>query len=364
MNTSKASPSRRLNSGKSNLSLIALCVASSLVTYSALSAEVLWSEDFNDVALTNKGAVFNTIDMDDVTGWSIDVSNAELSAISDWFKVANNKLEARDVDGNVDWLSEPISIAGKNNVNISVLAEESGKHESADFFDLSYSVDNAPFVKVENWQGQGNNNHTLIDDFTSATITQAIPEGSSLQVKVSMANNSGSEYIRLDDVRVTSGIDDGGNNGGGNDTGTVTNACFNCPDLNRIVNAAEFDDANYYAPVINAINSAQSAEVIRTNINEVISASHKQLTYSEAWTALTVTDEDPLNSSNVILFYRGISKSKHSNGSGSQSTNSDNWNREHVWAKAMVSRVLEHMLIQIFITYGLLTFLLIHREAI
>jgi predicted extracellular nuclease/endonuclease I len=124
------------------------------------------------------------------------------------------------------------------------------------------------------------------------------------------------------------------NVGRSNDYDTVTNACFNCPDLSRIVSAGEFDDTTYYSPVINAINSEQSVDVIRTNINEVISANHKQLTYSEAWTALTVTDEDPLNADNVILFYRGISKSKFANGSGTQSTNPDNWNREHVWAKS------------------------------
>jgi len=332
MNTSKANPRRFFGKSKLNVNLVALCIASSFITHNAMSAETLWAEDFNDAALANKGAVFDSVDMDGVTRWSIDVTNADLSATSDWFKVKNSKIEARDVDGNVDWFSEPINIQGKSNLNISVLAEESGNHESADYFDLWYSVDNAPFVKVANWQGKGSDSHTLVDDFTSATITQAIPDGTSLQVKVSMANNSGSEYIRLDDVFITSGVVDSG--GDNNDGGTVTNACYNCPDLSRVASAADFDDDTYYAPVINAIDSAQSAEVIKTNINEVISANHKKLSYSEAWTALTVTDEDPVNADNVILFYRGLSKSKHSNGSGSQSTNPDNWNREHVWAKS------------------------------
>lgn len=115
---------------------------------------------------------------------------------------------------------------------------------------------------------------------------------------------------------------------------TVSGACFNCPDLSRIANANEFDDVTYYAQVNNAINAEETVENIKTNINEVISTNHKKLSYSEAWTALTETDEDPLNSDNVILFYRGISKSKFSNGSGSQSTNQDNWNREHTWAKS------------------------------
>ncbi len=121
------------------------------------------------------------------------------------------------------------------------------------------------------------------------------------------------------------------------------------PDLSRIANAAEFNDATYYAQVIDAINANDSAENIKADINEVISANHKQLSYSEVWTALTVTDEDPLNADNVILFYRGITKPKFANGSGSQSTNQDNWNREHTWAKSMVFLVQVLMLTQIFI---------------
>ncbi|MEW6993748.1 ExeM/NucH family extracellular endonuclease [Colwelliaceae bacterium MEBiC 14330] len=334
MKTNTVKPNRFFGFNKLNLSLVALCVASTFTTYNALSAEVLWTENFDDAALNNKGAIYNTLDMSGVSRWSIDVSNAQLTASSDWFKVSNGKMEARDVDGSVIWLSETIDIKGNNNINLSVLAEETGNHEAADYFDLFYSVDNAPYIKVENWQGKGSSSHTLIDDFTTATITQAIPQGNSLQVKVEMSNNAGSEYIRLDEVLVSASNTGDGDNGDGNDNGTVTDACYNCPDLSRIANAAEFDDAAYYESVFNVINAEQSAEVIRTNINDVISANHKQLSYSEAWTALTVTDEDPLNPDNVILFYRGISKEKFSNGSGSQSNNPDNWNREHVWAKS------------------------------
>ncbi len=335
MKTNKVKSRRFFDFGKFNFGLVALCVASSFTANNVLSAESLWSENFDDLALNNKGAIFNTLDMDGINRWSIDVNNAQLTANSDWFKVTNGKMEARDVDGNVIWLSEAINIEGKSDVTLSVLAEEAGNHESADYLDLFYSVDNAAFVKVDNWQGKGSSSHTLIDDFTSATITQAIPQGNSLQVKVEIANNAGSEYMRLDEVTVSSSQSDDGDTGdGGNDNGTVTNACYNCPDLSRIANAADFDDVSYYESVFNVINAQQSADVIRTTLNDVISANHKQLTYSEAWTALTVTDEDPLNPANVILFYRGISKEKFSNGSGSQSSNPDNWNREHVWAKS------------------------------
>ncbi len=43
-------------------------------------------------------------------------------------------------------------------------------------------------------------------------------------------------------------------------------------------------------------------------------------------------DEDPENSSNVILLYTGRSQDKTFN--ASSSNDDDAWNREHVWAKS------------------------------
>ena len=115
---------------------------------------------------------------------------------------------------------------------------------------------------------------------------------------------------------------------------TVTDACFNCPPLSTIANADTFDDSSYYAGAISAINGSLSAETIKQEITLAISQNHKNLSYSEVWTALTRTDQDSTNTANVNLLYKGISIPKFSNGSGSQSTNPDNWNREHVWAKS------------------------------
>lgn len=328
MNAFIKSQNRFLGHGKVKLSLLALCVASSFTSTNALSLETLWAEDFNASELNNKGAVFNIIDMDDVSRWSIDVSNAQLTATSDWFKVTNGAMEARDLDGSAQWLSELIDIQGKDNLNISLAITEVGTHEAADYVDIAYSVDSQEFFLVENWQNMGSSSHTLIDDFTATTILQAIPNGTSLQIKVTMANNSGSEKLRLDDIIVSA---DSVNN---DNTDTITNACFNCPDLTRIASADDFEDINYYASIFDAITSEQSTDTIRFTMNDVISANHHQLTYAQAWTALTVTDEDPMDNDKVILFYRGISKSKFSNGSGTQSTDPDNWNREHVWAKS------------------------------
>lgn len=53
------------------------------------------------------------------------------------------------------------------------------------------------------------------------------------------------------------------------------------------------------------------------------------LSYDEVWDALKVTDEDPANPANVIMIYSGVSMSEDANGGGT-----DQWNREHTWAKS------------------------------
>ena len=317
-------------------SQIALCISSALFITSPVYAEDLWSENFNNLQLSNKGAINNTIDMSNVDRWSININNAALTASSDWFKVTNGAMEARDVDGKVEWISESINIANKNDITLTLLATEQGVHEANDFLDVFYSVDGSEFIRVQNWQGLGSNEHTLIDDFTSAVINVDITQGSTLVIKVAMQNSAGSEYLRLDNVLVnaTGNIDNGGEKDEPFESDVISGACFNCPDLTKIANATNFDSNTYYSEVLNAVNSGQNQDIIKEKINNVISTDHKQLTYSEVWTALTKTDEDPLNSNNVILFYRGLSLSKLSNGSGSQSSNQDNWNREHVWAKS------------------------------
>lgn len=125
----------------------------------------------------------------------------------------------------------------------------------------------------------------------------------------------------------------GGGSGGSGGTG-LEGVCFNCPDLSKIADATTFDDAAYYAAAITEVNAGSSAAVIKDALNTIISQDHRVLTYAEVWTALTETDEDPANSDNVILFYKGTSLAKLSNGSGAQSSDPDNWNREHSWPKS------------------------------
>lgn len=87
--------------------------------------------------------------------------------------------------------------------------------------------------------------------------------------------------------------------------------------------SAKIENNEYYATA-----SGKTGIALKSALHEIIS-DHKVLSYDQVWEALKITDEDPNNSNNVLLFYSGISRSKSSNGG-----NVGDWNREHVWAKS------------------------------
>lgn len=79
----------------------------------------------------------------------------------------------------------------------------------------------------------------------------------------------------------------------------------------------------YYASA-----AGQTGVALRTALHNIIKV-QTTLTYDQVWTALQDTDQDPDNTSNVILLYSGRSQTKTSHGGGA-----NDWNREHVWAKS------------------------------
>ncbi len=82
-------------------------------------------------------------------------------------------------------------------------------------------------------------------------------------------------------------------------------------------------DATYYKSAIGL-----SGPTLKTTLHNIID-DHTKLSYDQVWDALRYTDKDPTNGNNVILLYTGRSQSNLTNGG-----NSNDWNREHVWAKS------------------------------
>ena len=85
--------------------------------------------------------------------------------------------------------------------------------------------------------------------------------------------------------------------------------------------------SNYYSDAI-----GQTGSALINALNEAAARNHNRMSYSQVWSALKYTDEDPDNSNNVILIYTGRSQAKSFNASGNNDP--DAWNREHSWPKS------------------------------
>ncbi|MFY0409206.1 endonuclease I family protein [Solicola sp. PLA-1-18] len=81
--------------------------------------------------------------------------------------------------------------------------------------------------------------------------------------------------------------------------------------------------ADYYDPV-----AGLSGAALEQGLHDLVD-DNRTVSYAQVWDALKATDQDPSNTSNVILLYSGTSRSKSANGG-----NSGQWNREHVWAQS------------------------------
>ena len=104
---------------------------------------------------------------------------------------------------------------------------------------------------------------------------------------------------------------------------TATDGEFSVTTQFSVTVSAKGENNEYYATA-----SGKTGAALKSALHEIIS-DQRILSYDQVWEALRITDEDPNNSNNVLLFYSGISRSKSSNGG-----NVGDWNREHVWAKS------------------------------
>lgn len=83
------------------------------------------------------------------------------------------------------------------------------------------------------------------------------------------------------------------------------------------------DPGSYYDGASGLTGSA-----LKSKLHDIIS-NNRVLSYDQVWDGIKDVDEDPQNTNNVVLLYKGTSLPKSNNGGAA-----DNWNREHVWAKS------------------------------
>lgn len=84
------------------------------------------------------------------------------------------------------------------------------------------------------------------------------------------------------------------------------------------------------------IDFSEPVATVEANLQSLITTTHNPLTYSQTYGWLKWADEDPNNTSNVILMYNGQSISKLNTIGGGNTTNPEDWNREHIYPQSMI----------------------------
>ena len=168
-------------------------------------SQVIWYEDFESYS---EGTGYVSLDGEasisgDYQGsfskWTLDVSASDFSDSNTHFKVcqvSSNKLfEAKKVDQEVVWTSESIQISDYDDVIVEVSVSEVGAHESGDYLQLYYKLDDGSEILFLN---HGDN----FGDFSPVTASQPGLSGTTLKIIIKAKNNSSAEKLRFDDIIV------------------------------------------------------------------------------------------------------------------------------------------------------------------
>ena len=169
--------------------------------------QVIYSEDFtgqNGTGWTGNSGTLPPFSSNlSSVDWTMDISNAYLSGISDYFKVYNQRLAARDVDGIVYWYSPTKNISGYQNVSLSVALYESGTLYANDYIKVAVSIDGGAYQNINDL---GGTNGSKVDDFTSATASVSGLNGSTIQIRIQIYNNASNDLHYADNISLTGTI--------------------------------------------------------------------------------------------------------------------------------------------------------------
>ncbi|MBL6646048.1 MAG: zinc metalloprotease, partial [Flavobacteriales bacterium] len=151
--------------------------------------EVIWKETFGDEPTLDYGWTGSSNTASQEAEWSI-----QYGTNTDWFKTVllsgDTIFEGRDTDADCIWTSREIDISGHSELQVSAGFAEFGALESADDLLFEVIVD-----------GQSTTLLSLSDDFGTAQVELAsVPDGSTLQLRVTLRTNANNEGIAFDDV--------------------------------------------------------------------------------------------------------------------------------------------------------------------
>ncbi len=175
----------------------------------AFGQVTIWEEDFESYA--NGTGIDGTGNVGDypasVSKWTLDISNANLTNSNDYIKTTDSYgsqvMTARDTDGypassagDIIWLSEDITISSYTDVALSARFRETGTMESQDYYRIEYNLDSTGW-NVFDTNGEQHDDYGGWDTASHSGLL-----GNSLQIRVTLNCNAGSEYQNFDDVKV------------------------------------------------------------------------------------------------------------------------------------------------------------------
>lgn len=203
-------------------------------TFAQEGYQVIWEENFNGYTIpsgvegesdgdTNTNVALALGDYNDsFTKWRLNYDEASLQNFADYAVVFRNSdnvdahFRVQDSGGDLHWETENIDVSLFENLSVSFYLGEVGDHETTDYVDVYYSVDNGVnYTMLENWKSLGSDEHTITGDTVLSESCNAdgdfknqfiyfniSEEANTLKLKLTFNNNSGSEYFSLDNVRV------------------------------------------------------------------------------------------------------------------------------------------------------------------
>ncbi|MDX2191007.1 MAG: DUF4038 domain-containing protein [Bacteroidota bacterium] len=146
-----------------------------------------WTEDFT---LSNGTNVDNGS-----TKWSLVSTGMTATAT---FSVQSNQLTISDVDVEVKWLSEVITVSSAGSIKVSAKfnSNNAGNLDPDDFLGLHYTINGGSEVLISN----------QFDDFASNIVakTFTVAAGDKIRLIAKARNTSSNEIYYLDDVKVES----------------------------------------------------------------------------------------------------------------------------------------------------------------
>ncbi len=161
---------------------------------------LIYSEDFS--GQNGKGAYgpIPTMELSEVD-WTLDITNASLSASDDYAKIVNEAFEFHDTDGVVSFESPFVNATGFTNFYLEFEASEVGDLEGTDLLEAFYSVDGGT-----THQSIASRSANFSDDNVSDALSVALDDVSaSIAIKIEGTANAAGEYLRFDNLGVRSG---------------------------------------------------------------------------------------------------------------------------------------------------------------